>query len=72
MLIGEISPANFIEDIQDIDNDNCYEIIVNEDDKECDKPHAAGYRERVIYKWNIDKLVPISREKIPPPQEENK
>ena len=41
-LIGEIFPANGIEDIKDIDNDNCYEIIVNEDDKECDNPHAAG------------------------------
>lgn len=67
-LIGEISPANCIEDIKDVDNDNCYEIIVNEDDKEFDKPRAAGYRERVIYKWSVDKLVEVSREKILPLQ----
>lgn len=69
VLIGEIYPANFIEDIKDVDNDDCYEIIVNEDDPE--KRHFEGYKERVVYKWNVDKFIEVSREKIPLPQEES-
>lgn len=64
-LIGEIYPANFLEDVQDVDSDKYAEIIVNEDERESSEPHAAGKRERVTYKWIEGQLLEISREKLP-------
>lgn len=64
-LMGEICPVNFLEDVRDIDSDKYAEIIMNEDDRESDLPHAAGLRERVIYKWISGQLSEISREKLP-------
>jgi uncharacterized protein YecT (DUF1311 family) len=64
-LIGEICPVNFLEDVRDIDSDNYDEIIVNEDELGSNQPHAAGLREKVIYKLISGKIKEISREKIP-------
>ena len=64
-LLGEIFPVNFLEDVRDIDSDKYAEIIMNEDGRESDLPHAAGLRERVIYKWISGRLSEISREKLP-------
>jgi uncharacterized protein YecT (DUF1311 family) len=64
-LIGEIYPVNFLEDVRDIDSDNYDEIIVNEDELGSNQPHAAGFREKVVYKLISGKIKEISREKIP-------
>jgi uncharacterized protein YecT (DUF1311 family) len=64
-LIGEICPVNFLEDVRDIDSDKYAEIIVNEDEQGSNQPHAAGFREKVIYKFISGQIKEISREKIP-------
>jgi uncharacterized protein YecT (DUF1311 family) len=64
-LIGEICPVNFLEDVRDIDSDTFAEIIVNEDDRNSGQPHAAGFREKVIYKLINNRLEEVSREKLP-------
>jgi hypothetical protein len=50
-LIGEICPVNSIVDIRDIDSGKHSEIVVIEDEKGSDKPHAAGLKEKVVYKF---------------------
>jgi hypothetical protein len=63
-LIGEICPVNSIVDIRDIDSGKHSEIVVIEYEKGSDKPHAAGLKEKVVYKFIKGKLKEISREKI--------
>jgi uncharacterized protein YecT (DUF1311 family) len=65
VLIGEIYPVNGLETVQDTDFDKQAEIIVNEDDKESNQPHAAGLRERVTYKWKSNQFIEVSRKKLP-------
>ncbi|MBV5261579.1 hypothetical protein FLX56_24510 [Synechococcus moorigangaii CMS01] len=64
-MIGEICPVNFLEDVSDIDRDAHAEIIVNEDNKSSGLPHAAGHRDRVVYKFRDGQLYEFSREEIP-------
>jgi uncharacterized protein YecT (DUF1311 family) len=65
ILIGEIYPVNGLETVQDTDFDKQAEIIVNEDDKESNQPHAAGLRERVTYKWKSNQFIEVQRKKLP-------
>jgi uncharacterized protein YecT (DUF1311 family) len=65
ILIGEIYPVNGLETVKDTDFDKQAEIIVNEDDKESNQPHATGLRERVTYKWKSDQFVEVKRKKLP-------
>ncbi len=63
ILLGEIFPVNFLEEVRDFDSDHIPEIIVNEDEIG-EKPHVIASKDEVVYKWIDSSFHPISRKRV--------